>query len=316
MIGYKRMNQKISFIIPVFNEEKSVEILASQIKQNFQNPEDDYEIIFVNDGSTDQTQSILAQMHLRDGHIKAIELRKNFGKADAYQAGFEFCSGDVIFTLDGDLQDNPADIPKFLEKLNQGYDLVVGWKKDRQDSKSKILQSKLFNFILKKITKLNLHDFDNGYRCMKREILPHLNLYEGLYRYIPVFAHERGFKIAEVEVNHRKREFGKSKFGSSRLFKGFFDLITLAFISVYFKKPLHFFGGIGSVLFLIGFACALYLTYLKIFFAASIGTRPLLTFATLSMIVGIQFALFGLLGEMIANTSKKEKRYSIKHILK
>lgn len=310
------MDKKISFIIPVLNEENSVEQLSREIKENIVSFGSEYEIIFINDGSTDNTGGVLRRLYEADRNIKVINFRKNFGKADAYQAGFEMCTGDIVFTLDGDLQDNPRDIKKFLHKLNEGYDLVIGWKKDRKDSKSKIIQSRLFNFILKKITKLELHDFDNGYRCMKKEILPHLELYEGLYRYIPVFAAKLGFRISEVEVNHRERKYGKSKYGPSRVFKGFFDLITLAFISIYLKKPLHFFGGIGSVLFLIGLSIAAYLTGLKFFTGASIGTRPLLTFATLSMIVGIQLTLFGLLGEMIAQSSKKEKRYSIKNILK
>ena len=306
-----------SIIIPVRNEAENVDILLAQIKQTLANNTAEYEVIFVNDGSTDGTQSALEEIQKNNPElIKIIEFRKNFGKADAYQAGFELCSGDLIFTMDGDLQDDPNDMPKFLEQIDNGYDVVVGWKFERYDSKSKILQSRLFNFILRHLVKIPLHDFDNGYRCMKREVLNHLHLYEGMYRYIPVFADAKGFKITEVKVNHRPRKFGKSKYGFSRLGKGFFDLIALGFISIYFKKPLHFFGGIGGALFLIGFSAAFYLSYLKIFLGEPIGNRPLLLFSALLMIIGIQLIFFGLIGEMIANISKKEKNYSIKKILK
>lgn len=308
---------KISIIIPVYNEAESVGILFAQIKQTLLNYTSGYEVIFVNDGSTDNTQSALEEIQKNNSElIKIIEFRKNFGKADAYQAGFELCSGDLIFTIDGDLQDDPADMPRFLDQINNGFDVVVGWKFERHDSKSKIIQSRLFNYILRHLVKIPLHDFDNGYRCMKREVLDHLHLYEGMYRYIPVFAGAKGFKITEVKINHRQRKFGKSKYGFSRIFKGFFDLITLGFLSLYFKKPLHFFGGIGSALFLIGFGAAFYLSYLKIFLGATIGNRPLLLFGALFMIIGIQLILFGLIGEMITNISKKEKNYSIKKILK
>lgn len=307
---------KISVIIPVYNEAESVGILTEQIKKALINHNSAYEVIFVNDGSTDQTQQVLEEIQKNNpAMVKVIEFRKNFGKADAYQAGFELCSGDLILTLDGDLQDDPADIPKFLEQIDNGYDMVVGWKFERYDAKSKIVQSLLFNYILRRMIKIPLHDFDNGYRCLKREILNHLYLYEGMYRYIPVFAGGKGFKITEVKVNHRPRKFGQSKYGFSRVGKGFFDLITLGFISIYFKKPLHFFGGIGGAMFLIGFGAAFYLSYLKIFLRAPIGNRPLLLFGILFMIIGIQLVLFGLIGEMIANISKKEKNYSIKKIL-
>ncbi|MDP2684409.1 MAG: glycosyltransferase family 2 protein [bacterium] len=310
-------DQKLSFVIPVHNECESVKILLGEIKNVMQNINTNYEVIFVNDGSTDKTQERLNQLHLDNPNIlKVIEFRKNFGKSDAYKAGFNLCTGDLIFTMDGDLQDDPIDIKKFLNKIEEGFDIVIGWKHQRQDSNSKIVQSRLFNYIVRKMIKIQLHDFDNGYRCMKKEIIQYLDLYEGLYRYIPVFASSKGFRLSEVQVNHRKRKFGKSKFGYSRLSKGFFDLITLGFISVYIKRPLHFFGGIGSLFFLLGFGLASYLTYIKFVFSQSIGSRPLLTLSVLFIIIGIQLILFGLLGEMIANTSKKENGFTIKKILK
>jgi len=311
----------ISVVIPVYNEEGNVKELFYELKDVFSKlvlskKISNYEIIFINDGSKDNTQNVLESIKKQERKLKVIELRTNFGKAEAYKAGFSICSGDLIFTMDGDLQDNPQNIPDFLEKINKGYDVVIGWKYDRKDPYHKKIPSKIFNFILRKYTKLSLHDFDNGYRCIRKSVLPYLELYEGLYRYIPIFAHSKGFKITEVKVNHRKRKSGKSKYGFSRLFKGFFDLITIRFLFSYNKRPLHFFGGIGTLFFSLGFIFSLYLSYLRLFLNKTIGNRPLLTFSVLLMILGLQLILFGLLGEMIAHISRKEKTYSIRKILK
>ncbi len=312
----------LSFVIPAYNEEKSVTPLYHEIKQVVadlikQKKVSDFEVIFINDGSRDRTQKVLEKLKKAEGkRLKIIEFRRNFAKAEAYKAGFELVSNDLIFTMDADLQDNPKNIPDFLNRIGQGYDLVVGWKFNRRDPIHKTLPSKLFNFIMQKQTGLGLHDFDNGYRCMKKEILPHLGgLYEGLYRYIPVYANAKGYRIAEVKVNHRARKFGASKYGFSRLFKGAFDLITIKFLFVYLKRPLHFFGGFGTLFFSTGLLISVYLTMLKFFFNQLIGNRPLLAFGVLLMTIGVQFVLFGLLGEMIANISRKEKRYSIRKTL-
>ena len=306
----------ISIIVPVKEEEGNVRQLYIEIKKvmNHLIKEfnlDSYEVIFVNDGSTDNTQQVLEDLKKTQGDkIKIIEFRKNFGKSAAYNAAFKICKGDLIFTMDGDLQDHPFDIPKFIEKIQEGNDVVIGWKHKRKDPISKKLASKLFNLILRRSTKLKLHDSDNGYRCMKKEVLPHLNLYGGLYRYIPVFASSKGFKVDEVKVNHRKRTSGKSKYGVSRLFGGFFDLITIKFL-FYLKRPLHFFGGIGSLFFGSGALLAAVLTLQKML----TGTRyQLISFASLLMILGLQFLLFGLIGEMITNINKKEENYSIKSL--
>lgn len=314
------MKAYISFVIPVYNEEQSVSPLYNEIEEATidlirEKKISDYEIIFVNDGSTDKTQENLESLKSKAGkRLKVIEFRKNFGKAEAYKAGFKLCSGDLVLTMDGDLQDNPQNLPNFIDKINQGYDIVIGWKHKRKDLASRKILSKIFNTLLRHSTKLSLHDFDNGYRCMKKEILPHLDLYEGLYRYIPVFAGSKGFKVGEVKVDHRERKFGKSKYGFSRIFRGFFDLINIKFLFDYSKRPLHFFGGVGSFFFAVGFFIAIYLSCLRIFLNETIGNRPLLTLSMLLMIIGIQFLLFGLLGEMIANISKKEENYSIKKI--
>ncbi len=313
----------ISVVIPVYNEERSVGPLYKEIKEVSNklikaNRISGFEVIFVNDGSTDKTQEALEKMKKEESEkslLRIIEFRRNFGKAEAYKAGFKLAKGDFVFTMDGDLQDNPQNIPDFIAKIYEGHDVVIGWKYERKDPISKTLPSKLFNAVLRKATGLRLHDFDNGYRCMKRDVLQYLEFYEGLFRHIPVLANSKGFKVAEVKVNHRKRKFGKSKFGFSRLFKGFFDFITIQFLLSYLKRPLHFFGGVGSILSLIGIIIALYLTYLKLFVREMIGGRPLLIFSVLMIIVGFQFVFFGLIGEMIANMSRKEKNYVIKRVI-
>ncbi len=306
----------ISFVIPVKDEEKNVRQLYIEIKKvmNYLIREQylkEFEVIFINDGSTDGTQKELEIIKKTEkDKLKIIEFRKNFGKSEAYKAGFKYCKGDLIFTMDGDLQDNPSDITKFLNKIDEGNDVVIGWKYKRKDPITKKIASKLFNLILRRSTKLKLHDFDNGYRCIKRKVLPSLDLYGGLYRYIPVFASSKGYKIDEVKVEHRKRKYGKSKYGFSRLFGGFFDLITIKFL-FYLKRPLHFFGGLGSLFFVGGFLMALWMTLQKMI----TGNRAqLLTLASLLIILGLQFFLFGLIGEMIANINKKEENYSVKSL--
>ena len=309
----------LSFVIPVYNEEENISLLYFEIKEILTSliksgEASGYEVIFINDGSTDNTQEVLESLKKTEKqNLKAIQFRKNFGKAEAYKAGFDACSGDLIFTMDGDLQDNPKNIPDFLEKINQEYDLVIGWKYNRQDPITKTFPSRIFNKILRSSTGLDLHDFDNGYRCMKKEIIPHLDLYEGLYRYIPIFANSKGFKVGEVKVEHRERKFGKSKYGTSRLFKGFFDLITIKFLSSYLKRPLHLFGAIGGFFFSIGSIFAL--DFILLLLAGVALRQPLLTIAILLIIIGIQFILFGLIGEMITNISRKEKYYVIKKII-
>jgi len=309
----------ISFIIPIYNEQNNIKLLYYEIKKvmiylkkkkKFSN----YEVIFIDDGSRDNTPAILKSIKKTEGkRLRVVAFRKNFGKAEAYKAGFEICSGDLVFTMDGDLQDNPNDIPAFLEKINQGYDIVIGWKYKRRDPMTKRFLSKIFNNLLRSLTKLKLHDFDNGFRCMKKEILPHLDLYEGLYRYIPLLANSKGFHVGEVKVHHRERKYGQSKYGASRISGGFFDLITIKFLFFYLKRPLHFFGGIGFVIFLIGFlgVCSLIYSILR----NITWETPLLTLSVLLIIIGIQFILFGLIGEMIANISKKEKNYVIRKII-
>jgi glycosyltransferase involved in cell wall biosynthesis len=315
------MGKFLSVVIPVYNEEDNVIPLFKEVDANAsklvrQKKISGFEVIYISDGSKDKTNKNLELLKKQfKSKVKIILFRRRFGKAEAYKAGFSACKGDLIFTMDGDLQDNPNDMRSFVDKIEQGYDLVVGWKYFRKDPITKRLPSKLFNAILRSFTGLKLHDMDCGYRLMTREVLKHLDFYEGLYRYIPVFASSKGFKITEVKVHHRKRKYGKSKYGFSRLFKGFFDLITVRFLFSYQKRPLHFFGGLGALFFTIGFLIGLYLTYVKLVLGELIGNRPLLTLGVFLMIIGVQLVIFGLLGEMIAYIFKKEKNYVIKKSL-
>ncbi len=306
---------KISFIIPVFNEEKSLNQLYDEIltalPENFKNS---YEIIFVDDGSTDSSFEILTNIAQKDKNVKLIKFRKNFGKAAALQIGFDNSQGDYVFTMDSDLQDNPKEIPRFIDKLNQGYDMVTGWKKKRYDPLSKTLPSKLFNFVTSKTFKLKLHDYNCGFKAYKKELIKELDIYGEMHRYIPALAHSKGFKVAEIEVEHRKREFGKSKYGFERYLRGFLDLLTVKLVTQYIRTPLYLFGGIGTILSAIGFLMGVWLTVLKFFYHQPLSNRPLLFLSVLLIMVGIQFFSIGLLGELIINRNRKlnkEKSYSI-----
>ncbi len=306
---------KISFVIPVFNEEKSLKKLYEEILESL--PEkfkDNYEIIFVDDGSNDSSFSILYDLAQKDTNIKVIKFRKNFGKAAALQVGFDNSVGDYVITMDSDLQDNPKEIPRFIAKLDEGYDLVAGWKKKRYDPISKTFPSKIFNFVTSRTFKLKLHDYNCGFKAYKRELINELDIYGEMHRYIPALAHSKGFKITEIEVEHRKREFGKSKYGFERYLRGFLDLLTVKLVTQYIRTPLYLFGGIGTVLTGIGFLIGLWLSILKFFFNQPLSNRPLLFLSILLIMIGIQFFSIGLLGELIINRNRKmnkEKSYSI-----
>jgi len=303
----------LSIVIPVLNEQRNVTILRNRIELVLSNFKYKYEIIFIDDGSTDNTYNELKSLEKIYKNVKIISFTRNFGKSSALLAGFEIAKGNLILTMDGDLQDDPREIPKFLNKIHDGCDLVVGWKYKRRDPFIKIMLSKLFNSILRKITKIKLHDCDNNFRLFKKEIIPHLNLYGGMYRYIPVFAFQKGFKIGELKVKHNPRRFGKSKYGMERVYKGFFDLITLSYLSRFKKVPLYLFGGVGAACLGVGTLIGIYLVYIKLFMDQLIGDRPLLILGILMVIVGLQFLFFGLLAEMFTNfTQKNTKNYVIK----
>lgn len=297
---------KLSVIVPAFNEKRNIVPLYNAVKKVLSKMGVDYEIIFIDDGSTDNTFDEVKRIIKADTRVKGISFTRNFGKAAALDAGFKKSTGSLIVTMDSDLQDNPEELPKFLSMINKGYDMVVGWKYVRRDSFAKVIASRMFNSLIRVSTGLKLHDNDSGYKMFRREVISSLTLYSGLYRYIPVFAHRAGYKVCEVKVKHMQRKFGKSKYGASRLFKGFFDLITINFLSKFTTRPLHFFGSLGGFFMFFGFLGGLYLSYLRFFYDAVIGNRPLLLLSILLIVIGLQIFSVGLVGEMISFLNKKQ----------
>ena len=297
---------KLSFVIPVFNEQGSLKQLYSEIIENIK--EYEYEIIFVDDGSTDESYNILQKLASEDNNVKLIKLRKNFGKSAGLNIGFEAAKGDVVFTMDADLQDDPKEIEQFLKKLEEGYDMVTGWKVKRRDPISKTWPSKLYNKVTSNTFKLKLHDYNCGYKAYKKVVIDELDIYGEMHRYIPALADSLGFKIAEIPVHHRKREFGKTKYGSERYLRGLLDLITVKLVTGYIHSPLYLFGRIGFVFGFAGFIISLYLSIMKLGFGIPLYNRPLLYLGTLLMILGLQFFSIGLLGELIVNRNRDGNR--------
>lgn len=271
----------------------------------------DYEIIFVDDGSTDKSLRVVKELGKTDPKIKYISFRKNYGKSAALQTGFKNVTGDVVVTMDADLQDDPKEIPNLLNKLDEGNDLVSGWKRVRFDPFVKRQSSKFFNFVTGVLSGIKIHDFNCGLKAYRKEVVKNLNVYGELHRYLPVLADWQGFKIAEIPVQHHPRRFGKTKFGITRFFKGFIDLLTVIFTTRYIKRPMHLFGFLGALSFLVGFLVNGYLTY-EWLLGKYISNRPLLFLGILLIIVGVQFFSVGLLGEIMVHNSKDDKIYEIR----
>lgn len=295
----------ISVVIPVRNEERSVALLLDELGSALDGHGAPWEAVFVDDGSTDGTFSALTRLHAAADNVRVVRLRRNFGKAAALQAGFEACEGEVVVTIDGDLQDDPAEIPRLLAKLEEGFDLVSGWKVKRRDPLSRRIPSKLFNWVSGRVSGLRLHDLNCGLKAYRAEVVRGLRIYGELHRFVPVLAHYRGFRVAELPVNHRPREHGRSRYGMERYVRGFLDLLTVTFMGRYRQRPLHLFGGLGLGLSLLGGVVLTYLTVLKLA-GNAIGHRPLLTLGVLLVVVGLQFLSLGLLSELI--TSHHEER--------
>lgn len=310
------MDRKLSIVIPVYNEEDSIEELYNSIRENIQECMDremvsEYEIVFVDDGSTDRSISKIRTVRKRDANVHMILFRKNFGKAAALQAAFKNVSGDIIITMDADLQDDPMEIGNFIKKLDEGYDLVSGWKVNRLDPLEKRLPSKLFNKVTSKLSGLKLHDFNCGFKAYRREVVDNLDIYGELHRYIPVLADRKGYKITEIPVHHNKRKFGKSKYGMERYLRGLFDSVSVSFISKFYDRPMYFFGRIGLVSFTLGFFLCILLT-IEWCVGISIGTRPLLLLGVMLILLGVQFASIGLIGDMIVDATYRS-RYEESH---
>ncbi|MDJ0921841.1 MAG: glycosyltransferase family 2 protein [Henriciella sp.] len=303
----------ISIVVPAYNEAESVKILTDEITAVMDEMDQAFEIIFVDDGSTDETPKALAELSSDHEHIKTITFRRNFGKAAALDAGFSAAQGEIVFTMDADLQDDPAEIPNFLRAIAEGADVVSGWKHVRHDPIDKTLPSKVFNGVVGRLSAVKLNDFNCGFKAYRSEALEALTLYGELHRFIPVLLHWKGFRIAEVPVNHRARQYGKSKYGISRLFKGALDLMGVMLNTRFATRPLHVFGGAGMVFGTIGFAALSYLTVLWFIGAGPIGNRPLLLFGMLMVMTAFQFLTIGLLGEFIQRQSAtKQRRYTIR----
>jgi glycosyltransferase involved in cell wall biosynthesis len=295
----------ISVVIPVQDEERSVELLYDELRAAIEPLGTDWEAIFVDDGSTDGTFAALTRLHSRNENVRVVRLRRNFGKAAALVAGFDPVPGDTVVTIDGDLQDDPAEIPRLLAKLDEGFDLVSGWKAHRRDPLTRRIPSRLFNSVTSRFSGVRLHDMNCGLKAYRAEVVHGLRLYGELHRFIPVLAHYRGFRIAELPVNHRAREHGRSRYGLERYLRGFLDLLTVSFMGRYRHRPLHLFGGLGLLLTAIGIGILIYLSVDKAL-GHAIGGRPLLTLGVLLVVVGMQFFSLGLISEMI--TSHHEER--------
>jgi glycosyltransferase involved in cell wall biosynthesis len=295
----------ISVVIPIYNEERSIALLYEELQAALDPLDDEWEAVYVDDGSTDDSFGALTRLHARAGNVRVVRLRRNFGKAAALAAGFAQAHGDIVVTIDGDLQDDPAEIPRLLAKLQEGFDLVTGWKTHRRDPLSRRVPSKVFNWVAGRMSGLRLHDMNCGLKAYRDEVVRGLVLYGELHRFIPVLAHERGYRVAELPVNHRPREHGRSRYGLERYLRGFLDLLTVSFMGRYRHRPLHLFGGLGLVLGLVGFVVLAYLTVVKLA-GHAIGQRPLLTLGVLLVVVGLQFFSLGLISEMI--TSHHEER--------
>jgi len=308
----------ISVVIPLLNESDSLTELHDWIAKVMQSNYFSYEIIFIDDGSTDNSWNTITVLSKKDSSVKGIRFFKNYGKSQALHAGFKLAKGSVVITMDADLQDNPEEIPELYNLIiNNDFDLISGWKKKRYDSViSKNLPSKLFNWAARKTSGLKLHDFNCGLKAYKNEVVKTIDVSGEMHRYIPVLAKNEGFnKIGEKVVQHQARKHGKTKFGMERFINGFLDLITIWFVSRFGKRPMHFFGALGALMLFIGFAFALYLGIDKLFLNTSgrlITQRPQFYISLTTMIIGSQFFVAGFLGEMILRSRKDKKRYKIK----
>ena len=297
----------ISVVIPIFNEIESLPELKRQLLENLQSFEK-WEIIFIDDGSSDGSTEWLTDLVSEDNNFRLIEFYRNYGKSAALNEGFKAASGDYIITMDADLQDDPYEIKNLVAKLNEGWDLVSGWKKNRLDPLNKRIPSKLFNFVTRLLTGVKIHDFNCGLKGYKKSVIKSIDVYGGRHRYIPAIAGHRKFKITEIIVNHRARKFGSTKYGGSRLFHGFFDLITILFLNRFNQQPLHLFGAFGIGFFLFGFLSELIVLYYKYWLGDPFSKHiALLIFGVMLIVIGIQFFSMGLLGELIARSAQDQE---------
>ncbi|HNX44927.1 MAG TPA: glycosyltransferase family 2 protein [Bacteroidales bacterium] len=310
----------ISIVVPLFNEEESLPELCQWIERVMKENNFSYEVLLVDDGSTDNSWTVVEELHAANSNLKGIKFRRNYGKSAALNQGFQAASGKVVITMDADLQDSPDEIPSLYDMITKdGFDLVSGWKKKRYDSKlAKNLPSKLYNATTRRMSGIKLHDMNCGLKAYRLEVVKSIEVYGEMHRYIPVIAKWAGFrKIGEKVVEHRKRKFGVTKFGWERFINGFLDLLTIMFVSKFGKKPMHLFGSLGTILFLIGFVIAGYLAWARLFFSAYRMTdRPIFYFGLLAMILGTMLFLTGFLAELVSRSSPDRNHYLVEKEIK
>lgn len=310
----------ISLVVPLYNEEENVERLYSELCSVADRFNLNCEFILVDDGSKDATRERMLEISAGDPRVVLVAFRRNFGQTAAMAAGFDFAQGEIVITLDGDLQNDPAEIPKLLEKIDEGYDMVAGWRKNRQDAMlSRKIPSMLANKLISKITKVKLHDYGCTLKAMRSEVAKNINLYGEMHRFIPAIADELGVTIAEVPVNHRPRIAGTSKYGISRTFRVVLDLLTVKFFLGYAKRPLHMFGMLGMLSGGLGGLLLTILTVQRLFFHVPLGNRPILLLAVMLVLIGLQFICFGLLAEILVRTyheSQQKKTYSVRNVFR
>nr|WP_318735501.1 glycosyltransferase family 2 protein [Roseofilum sp. Belize BBD 4] len=290
----------ISIVVPIYNEVESLPLLVEAIAKSLISTQHTYELICVDDGSTDGSTELLTELAQNTPHLKGLILRRNYGQTPAMAAGFKYAQGNIVITLDADLQNDPADIPLLLETLEQGYDLVSGWRKNRQDHAiTRLLPSKIANWIIGTVTGVKLHDYGCSLKAYRAELVADMNLYGELHRFLPALAFIEGARITEIPVHHYSRQYGKSKYGLGRTFRVLMDLLTVWFMKKFLTRPMHIFGSMGLLSMLLGFGLGIYLTILKLGFGADIGNRPLLILGVVLLLTGIQLFCFGLLGELL-----------------
>jgi glycosyltransferase involved in cell wall biosynthesis len=292
----------LSLLIPVMNEAGNLPELYRRLTDALAKVGLPYEIIFVDDGSADQSWAIIKELQQIDARIVGLRHRRNFGKAQALANGFAVTRGDAVVTMDGDLQDDPDELPRFIETLNEGYDLVSGWKQRRQDPLGKTAPSRVFNWTVRHVSGVPLHDFNCGFKAYRHEVTDTITLYGELHRFTPVLADAEGFRIAELPVKHHARKWGKSKYGWSRLVKGFLDLLTVTFLTNYRQRPMHLFGIPGLLALFLGVLVGVFLSVERLVYDQRIGTRPLLMLSVLLVVIGTQFFALGLLGEFLTHS--------------
>lgn len=310
--GERISSINVTVIIPLFNEEESLPELSLQLDAELGKITEKYEVIMIDDGSTDRSFEVIKSITERNRRFRGIRFRRNYGKSAALAVGFQEARGGIVVTMDADLQDDPAEVKNLIAKLKEGYDLVSGWKMKRKDPISKTIPSKLFNFVTSKMSGLKLHDFNCGLKAYRRDVVKKIQVYGEMHRYLPALAHWEGFKVTEIPVVHHARRYGKTKFGLSRFMYGFLDLLTIMFTTRYLKRPLHFFGSLGTIFTSVGFIIDLWLAIEWFMGKTSLSNRPLSLFGIALIIVGVQSISIGLIGELLVKNNLEKVNYSIK----